>query len=99
MTYGRANGGIPFNLVPKHRPLKRGTTTILINFGARISLFLSWILVKHIGIINYENFKIFLNTFFLARRWVLLSWLVYVYFLFAMDLFFHLFPKIEKNYI
>jgi hypothetical protein len=39
VTYGRANGGIPFNLVLKHRPLKRGTTTILINFGARISLF------------------------------------------------------------
>jgi predicted membrane channel-forming protein YqfA (hemolysin III family) len=36
-------------------------------------------------------------TFFLARRWVFLSWLVSDFILFAMNLFFHLFPKNEKN--
>jgi hypothetical protein len=36
VTYGSANGGIPFNLVLKHPPLKRNTRTILIDFGATI---------------------------------------------------------------
>jgi hypothetical protein len=59
VTYGKANGGIPFNLVSKHPPLKRTTWTILIDFSAPISLFMLRILVKCIGIINYENCLIF----------------------------------------
>jgi hypothetical protein len=48
VTYRKANGGIPFNLVLKHPPLKRSTRMILINSNVPISLFVLRILVKHI---------------------------------------------------
>jgi hypothetical protein len=56
VTYGKANGGILFNLVLKHLPLKRSIRMILIDSSGPISLFVLGILVTHIGMINYEIF-------------------------------------------
>jgi len=104
VTYGKANGGIPFNfnLVLKHPPLKRSTRMILIDSSAPISLFVLGILVKCIGIINYENCLIFLNSCLWLLFWLgggcSFHGLFTFFFFFAMNLFFHLFPKNEKKW-
>lgn len=99
-TYSKANGGIPFNLVLKHPPLKRSTRMILINSAIPISLFVLGILVKHIEMINYKICLIFQNSCLCLSFWLGGGCSFHGLFffpLFAMGLFFHLFPKNEKN--